>query len=262
MIANNELSKLNEANLWDFCMEMGAYGEVYRGPELKWIYTGGAAFNRVVDICLSPDQADARIDSIIEMFRSRGVEAAWLTGPSTTPADMDARLKSRGLHFVPWIGMGVDVRDLVTGVEMPSGLEIIEVVDAELIAPWADVICRGFGWVESIHEPFRQLNEKLGVCNAIPWHHYLGFLDGRAASACTIYEGSGILGVYLVAVAPEARRRGLGFATTWYALNEARGMGYGPTILQASPMGKGVYEKLGFTAHCDMGLYLPFAPAG
>lgn len=254
------LDRINDDNFADFCLQLGALGEVYRGPDVKWAYTGGPALNRVVDMRFTIENADARISEIMDMFAARDAKPAWVTSPLSTPVDMTERLQSIGYHYIPWKGMALDMPDLPDELPVPESFEITEITDAAMIASYADVVARGFGWIESIHEPVKKLFTELGVCNSIPWRHYLGLLDGKPASAVTIYESAGVSGVYFVATAPEARRRGLGIYTTWYSLKEAKKTGPSMAVLQASPMGKGVYEKIGFKTHGDMGLFLPFTP--
>lgn len=254
------LTRVNEANLSEFSLQLGMYGEVYDGTDVKWAYTDGPALNRVLDARFNVEEAEDRIKELLNDFTLQGTKPAWITGPSTTPSYMDELLSDRGYHRIPWSGMAADLRNIPESIPYPEGLRVQEITDLTLIKPWSDVLCRGFGWDESIHEPVCDLFSRLGVCNAIPWRHYIGFYNDHPVSTTTVFDGSGALGVYLVAVAPEARRQGFGIATTWHALNEARNEGHRLAVLQASPMGKGVYEKIGFTEHCEMSFNIPWKP--
>jgi GNAT superfamily N-acetyltransferase len=74
---------------------------------------------------------------------------------------------------------------------------------------------------------------------------WVGFVDGRPVCTSAAYVGGGLLGVYAVATAPEARGRGYGEALTWAAMGFRPDL---PAALQASPMGKPVYERMGYRA--------------
>jgi GNAT superfamily N-acetyltransferase len=69
---------------------------------------------------------------------------------------------------------------------------------------------------------------------------------GRALAGGISYEQGDTAGIYLVATHPEARRRGLG-ALVMHALHaDAHARGRTVTVLQASPMGHGLYQQLGY----------------
>jgi GNAT superfamily N-acetyltransferase len=53
---------------------------------------------------------------------------------------------------------------------------------------------------------------------------WLGRVDGRPVGAAMAYAGDEVVGVYGVAVAPSARRRGYGAALTWRATRVAPGL--------------------------------------
>jgi GNAT superfamily N-acetyltransferase len=75
---------------------------------------------------------------------------------------------------------------------------------------------------------------------------YLAALDGRPAATLATLEEGGDCGVYLVATAPRARRRGLASALLSAALEEARAHGCVTSSLQATRAGFPVYERLGY----------------
>lgn len=256
-MTNEELTRINERNIEAFSLLAGQNGEICNSAEAKWAYTGTRAFNRVLTPRFEAEDSDIRISNLLDSFDRRGVKTCWIVGPSSTPSDIGARLECRGFSRIEWTGMAQDSSELPSTLDLSSSLKVIEIQDDSLFQPWSKVLCRGFGWHPSIHDDFRDVFARLGCSKGLPLRHFFGLYDGIPASACSIYEGDECRGVYLVAVDPDFRRLGLGLATTWYALNECRKNGDRLTVLQASPMGKGVYEKLNFTTHCTMGFYVP-----
>jgi GNAT superfamily N-acetyltransferase len=254
-MTDRELAEINERNIEAFSLLAGKNGEVCDEPTVKWAYTGTGAFNRVLTPRFTADEADARISELISSFGSRGVKISWVVGPSSTPDDVGTRLEGRGFRRREWACMGQESVDLPDSWEVPRGLQVVEIAEDSLFKPWSTVLCRGFGW--QANDDFCEVFARLGYSKELPLRHFFGLYDGKPASACSVFEGDESRGVYLVAVDPEFRRLGLGLATTWYALNESRKLGDRLTVLQASDMGKGVYEKLGFTTHCIMGFYVP-----
>jgi GNAT superfamily N-acetyltransferase len=76
------------------------------------------------------------------------------------------------------------------------------------------------------------------------YHLWLGYVAGRAVTCAISYVSDGIIGVYFVATLPQARGRGYGAAITARAAITAPHL---PAVLQASDLGRPVYERLGFT---------------
>jgi len=73
-----------------------------------------------------------------------------------------------------------------------------------------------------------------------------GYLDNEPV-ACSIALRSGsVVGIYAVGTSERARRRGIGTAMTWAAVDEGRHWGCDVAVLQASGMGQPIYQAMGF----------------
>lgn len=77
-------------------------------------------------------------------------------------------------------------------------------------------------------------------------HLYLARLDGRPAASVACVDHDGDCGVYLVATAEAARRRGLASGLLRQALADAAARGATTTSLQATKPGAPVYARLGY----------------
>lgn len=75
---------------------------------------------------------------------------------------------------------------------------------------------------------------------------FVGRLEGNPAGTSTSIQGGGASGVVAVGTLPAARRRGVGTALSWAAVDAGRRRGFDTVVLQASPMGRPVYEAMGF----------------
>jgi len=82
--------------------------------------------------------------------------------------------------------------------------------------------------------------------------------DGTPAATVATFDHNEDCGIYNVATAPWARRRGLGTALTMLAAYEARARGCRTATLQATPMAENIYAALGFR---DLGLILEYTQA-
>jgi GNAT superfamily N-acetyltransferase len=75
---------------------------------------------------------------------------------------------------------------------------------------------------------------------------YVGYVDGRPVSTGLGFRTDRTIGVYNIATVPDARRRGYGAAMTERIAADGAAAGCDVAILQASPMGLPIYERLGY----------------
>ena len=74
---------------------------------------------------------------------------------------------------------------------------------------------------------------------------FVGYVEG-APVAAAVYVTHGVAGIGWVGTVPEYRGRGFGEAVTWAAIREGFRRGGAFANLQASPMGRPIYERMGF----------------
>lgn len=75
---------------------------------------------------------------------------------------------------------------------------------------------------------------------------YVGYADGRAVAASALIASQRVAGADNVACLREQRRRGFGEAMTGHAVRRGRETGCVVASLQASEMGRPLYERMGF----------------
>jgi GNAT superfamily N-acetyltransferase len=84
---------------------------------------------------------------------------------------------------------------------------------------------------------------------------FAAWVDGRIVGTSALLARAGVAGVYVVAVQERFRRQGIGAALTWAAITEGRRRRLRVATLQASSMGRLVYERLGFRTVTEYRLY-------
>jgi GNAT superfamily N-acetyltransferase len=85
---------------------------------------------------------------------------------------------------------------------------------------------------------------------------YVGYVDEEPVSTAATVIGGGAVGVYNVATMPEQQRRGYGEAVMRHALAEARREhGIERTILQSTPAGHRLYQRMGFRTVTNVAVY-------
>ena len=222
--------------------------ELDDGPAALWFITGidFSLFNGVMRARFTPDEADACIDALLARFAARDVPMVWHVGPHSLPGDLGERLEARGFFASEGApGMAVALETLVRR-PLPRGLTIAPVTNEADFAHWLRVLDVGFGLRTIARDSIARASRRDGFGPDAGMRHYLGRLEGEPIATCTLFPGAGVAGIYNVATLPAVRRLGVGAAITLLPLLDARAAGYHVGILQSTPMGYGVYRRLGF----------------
>jgi GNAT superfamily N-acetyltransferase len=247
------------ANLfaWQRTLGRSPKAEFHDSAEVTWLLTGlpTPSLNTVLLAKVEPEDVDEIIDSTQAHVESRGVTTvSWWIHPGTQPADLGEHLVDHGLTYREGApGMAVDLLALNEDLPTPPGLAIEPVEDTTALKQWAYTSALGFGLPETSADPWFELLAALG--SDLPLRNYLATLDGEPVATSQLLLGAGVAGIYVVATLPDARRQGIGAAVTLAPLRDARALGYRIGILHASPLGEGVYRRLGFQEYCRMSHY-------
>lgn len=84
-----------------------------------------------------------------------------------------------------------------------------------------------------------------GILDEPDARSFVGRIDGSAAGTAVSIRTGDTLGIYSIATAPSFRGRGIGTAMTWHLMADAD-PGWTVAVLQASQMGRPIYERMGF----------------
>lgn len=91
---------------------------------------------------------------------------------------------------------------------------------------------------------------------------FVGRLDGARAGYSVAIRSGDVSGVYNVGVAPKARRRGVGTAVTWAAVEAGRAWGCETAVLQSTEMALSMYETMGFRTVVSYAVFKEPTPIG
>ncbi len=187
-------------------------------------------------------------------FNARGLEwAYWVCEDWLEPR---ARRRSREVFERQGLRHSVDLPGMVAERVAPPvkplpKLEIRRVHDAAT----RDAFC-GIG-ATCFHVPiawFCEVFDSESVWGRFA--SYVGYVDGEPVSTAALVIGGEAAGVYNVATLPPHQRRGYGEAVMRYALEKARREhGIERTILQSTPAGYKLYERMGYRTVTKVSVY-------
>lgn len=233
-------------------------GEAYDGDEIKWVYTGGPALNRVFGTRLSTENAQWWIAKIMEMFGHWKVPITWVLDPLTEPYDLGSRLERLGwTRASDWIGMAVDLPCLMELPTSPSPLTIIKVLKDESLQQWSQVTLDARSYASpQLRSDHDRVFTSADVGKGTGWFPYLGALDGKAVATCGLFTIRNVVGIYWVSTLPEVRKRGFAAQLIRSALQDLATQGYQYGILHSVPAAQRVYQRLGFVECCRIQPYI------
>lgn len=211
--------------------------------------------------------------------------AAFLSGPVATEAELSQRIMlpslhfdTRGLEWAYWVcedwlepkarrrskqvfekhGLrhSVDLPGMVAERIHPPVRQLPPIAVRRVSdAATRDAFC-AIGSV-CFHVPiswFREVFESDSVWQSFAG--YVGYVDEEPVSTTAIVIGGGVIGVYNVATLPGHQGHGYGEAVMREALAETwRRHGAGRVILQSTPAGYRLYERMGFQTVTTVAVY-------
>ncbi|WP_375769766.1 GNAT family N-acetyltransferase [Archangium gephyra] len=236
-----ELTARLRANLHDF-KALQAHGGPLRMRELPGVRAfalpgrGAHLFQQQVLYSDAHALAEA-LGSLETWYRELGVRA-WRVPvyPGDTAAEaVLARAGHRAEDAIP--AMGIPLAH--PPPQLPPGTTLEHPDDLHEVLK-LNGLCYGQEHVDYFESWRPQLEPSTGL------YAVLVRQEGRALAGGVSFEQGDTAGIYLVATHPEARRRGLAGLVMQGLHADARARGRTVAVLQASPLGHGLYQRLGY----------------
>jgi len=187
-------------------------------------------------------------------FSSRGQEWAYWAGENW----LEGKALSRSRQIFERYGLrhSVNLPGMVADRVVPPLKPLPEIEVRRVCGPSGrDAFC-GIGSA-CFHVPFPWFQEVFDAESV--WRRfagYVGYVDGEAVCTAATVMGYDAIGVYNVATLPDRQRRGYGEAVMRYALAEARREhGIERSILQSTPAGYKMYERMGYRTVTRVAVY-------
>lgn len=244
------LTNINYYETWRLMVEGSDSSEIHEFDGLLITDCGiPFAFFNVAFVQRPLKRAEESIDRALMHFAERNLPAL-ICFPPGVDDDAEAIMVSRAYEFAkPHPGMSL--YPIPQPYDAPDNLEIMAVKDDRELERFQSTAEAGFGMPFSL--PQRLLSTRFRDHPNV-WM-FLGYVDEKPVCTSILAASGPIAGVYWVSTLPDYRHRGYGTAMSWHAVKMGQELGCKIATLQASAMGRPVYEQMGFRVTMDFRRY-------
>jgi ketosteroid isomerase-like protein/GNAT superfamily N-acetyltransferase len=241
------LLRAMDLNCWEMFRDIVRLGRGAELLETPQYYMGygprGTLFHNMVMLRDRVD-LDVLFDQIRRFYLERGAPFSIWTR-AHADAEVEAALRARGFDvFTTMPGMAL-LSDPGTRCE-PPGLKIRPAVDDPGRRAYLEVTAAAYATYGAPPEYAEDVFAALESVCAPHLQGFVGYVDGAPVAAAAVYITHGVAGIGWVGTQPARRGHGYAEAVTWAAIREGFRRGAAFANLQASPMGRPIYERMGF----------------
>jgi GNAT superfamily N-acetyltransferase len=231
--------------------------------EEGWLFGAGSPSHPVISNAAFRRNDEVSAEEFIprakDFFHARGRGfSAWIRGEEPEDLDLAAAASEAGLQLVyemPEMILGSPVEEPV----LPAGTELRQLSEAGQADDYWKVAASSYTSIGFPPEVFASYTDNAGLL-AENVAAFIAYLDGEPVSIAMTIVSHGVAGIYWVGSLEQARGKGLGRAVTAAATNAGLKLGGEIASLQASPMGKPIYEAMGYETVFDYRLFMSPAP--
>lgn len=205
-------------------------------------------FNMVLDVHFTDENAKERIDEVVKFFKEKKLPFSWWVGPLDTPLNLQEILMYKGFfHKENDYGMYLKLKNYFP--KNPCKLQIKRVSNIKELRAFDDVHVKSHGNPDAFDVILKNIPEN-AYRGKSPFRMYIGSYNDKVVTTGVLVLYSDVAGIYYIVTDPKKRRKGYATDMMYYILKEAKKENYEMAVLQASDVGKKVYEKVGFKECC------------
>jgi GNAT superfamily N-acetyltransferase len=229
----------------------------------SWLFGAGSPSHPVISNAAFRKDDDVNAEEFVsqakDFFQARGRGfSTWIRGEEPEDLDLVAAASEAGLQLV------YEMPEMVLGSpaeepRFPDGVELRQLSEAGQADDYWKVAAASYPSIGFPPEVFGSYTDNAGLL-AENIAAFIAYVEGEPVSIAMTIVSHGVAGIYWVGSLEQARGKGLGRAVTAAATNAGFKLGAEIASLQASPMGKPVYEAMGYETVFDYRLFMSSAP--
>lgn len=236
------MKRIIESNFIDLCIETSKITNSFYKTEGKWKIASNPFdpwFSRVYGMAENSSSVELDIDHIASKIRSGKYPNSLLITEFKDFERLRKVLESKYFNcFYTQAGMAMDLDSFeCANIYKSESMRILNTMDE--LNDWIECIKSVFGSVKSIELYSKYLANK----NFIFFAYYN---ENKIVGTTLLYLSEEIAGVHLVGTLENSRKQGIGSKLVKLAFSYAKEQGKKIGVLQASPIGKSMYNKIGF----------------
>ena len=213
-----------------------------RTKHFDYIRTVDSAWpNQLLNLKASKQELDSILDKIEHDASSGAIPAILMGNPHTENSVLRAIVKQRNYRSSVWYAMSHSLKDL-PALPTRSDFKTIQVQTNSELDSWLSIVkdelMGGVSLNKSVFAQLLQLE---------PCTFFLGIENNLPVASSLLFKEQQLAGIYLVATKKTHRKKGYARYMTLQCLLKAQEMGSKRAELQATELGKRVYENLGFS---------------
>lgn len=246
-----ELLHLADCNLAEFCREQARWLPPFKIEERQHavFVASGTRFPAGAPNCVFPlERATDNTSQLIEEARAYFAELG--RGFSIyAPAHLGPQI-AQACEALHWPRLsdapGMVLSERVEPPELASSIQLRRVESGKETSDFVDVCSESYESIGLPNAVARKLLSQPSRWTRPHIHTELVYESDRAVACAMLLFSHGIAGVYWVGTIPEARGRGHATRLMRSVSNSAFDHGARCVVLQATPFGEPVYQKLGY----------------
>lgn len=203
--------------------------------------------------------ADGLITRAQDFFSARGRGfSLWIRAGEPEDADLVAAAGTAGLQMV-YAMPEMTLAQRPESPSLPDGAELRRLSEPEQAEDYWAVAAASYTSLGFPLDTFAGYRNHAGLLaeNVVA---YIAYVDDKPVSIAMTIVSDRVAGIYWVGSVEQARGKGLGWVVTAAATNAGFDLGADIASLQASPMGKPIYERMGYETLFDYQLWMSPPP--